>query len=319
MPIIFKSKLSSSVANQTFVDKTIDDDKKARLGLFKVSTAEPDYIEDVQVFINNLADTTGQVSQDDPNRKVYATNNILTNGQDRKQALEAFDIAVQLNSDEIDEIQEDILAGTVKIRSYATDSEYEINNPALVGGEVYYNTATGLVRYYSSLDSEWRPVGAQAIGSQSLLGVGNGSNTDFTLPTIPVSDEYVTLYLNGLIVEKTDYTITSAAISFNIAPSAGQRVYATWVTEGTPASPPVASGSFEVDYITLTPTMITNKSLTLSFIPAQPTKVLLDVAEGSTKVYGVDYSVSVNNVTWNTLGLDGQVSAGDQLRFIYIT
>jgi hypothetical protein len=65
--------------------------------------------------------------------------------------------------------------------------------------------------------------------------------------------------------------------------------------------------------------MVTNKTLTLSQVPAQPTKTLLDIAEGSTKVYGTDYTVSTNTVSWTGLGLDGQVAIGDVLRFTYIT
>ena len=51
MPISFKSKLSSTVANATWLDKTIDDATVGKFSLREPST--PD-IEDIQLFLNTL-------------------------------------------------------------------------------------------------------------------------------------------------------------------------------------------------------------------------------------------------------------------------
>ena len=68
MPIQFKSKLSSSIANATFLDKTIDDIKKGKLTLYKVNIGNSDTIDDVQQFVQDIADTTG-ITENDINRK----------------------------------------------------------------------------------------------------------------------------------------------------------------------------------------------------------------------------------------------------------
>ena len=94
MPIIFKSKLSSAVANATFLDKTIDDIKKGKLSLYKVSLVEPLFIDDVQASLWKCFDVVGIAGEFDANALVYATNNYLTNGENHKQSLEAFDVAV---------------------------------------------------------------------------------------------------------------------------------------------------------------------------------------------------------------------------------
>ena len=101
MPIIFKSKLSSSVANATFVDKTIDDIKKGVLGLYKVTIGESGYVSDVQDYLNEIADTTGQVFESDPNRKIYSSNNYITDGDDRKVAIGKLDAQAKVNADNI--------------------------------------------------------------------------------------------------------------------------------------------------------------------------------------------------------------------------
>ena len=65
MPILFKSKLSSAVANQTFVDKTQDD---ATVGKFALNNSEPEsgtFVANPQAEINNsktVASTNQSIS-----------------------------------------------------------------------------------------------------------------------------------------------------------------------------------------------------------------------------------------------------------------
>jgi hypothetical protein len=105
MPIIFKSKLSSSVANQTFLDKTIDDIKKGKLSLYKITVGEADQVEDVQVFLNELADVNGVAGEGDTSAKTYANHNIIADGDDRKVAIGKLDAQAQINLDAISDLQ----------------------------------------------------------------------------------------------------------------------------------------------------------------------------------------------------------------------
>ena len=88
MPIVFRSPLSSSVANATFVDKTVDDFKKGKFSLYKVSDTETEYIDDVQQTIyenkTGLADLDGEaIKNTDDNfdqydeKEVIADNDIV--------------------------------------------------------------------------------------------------------------------------------------------------------------------------------------------------------------------------------------------------
>lgn len=98
MPIQFKSPLSSAVANATFLDKTIDDIKTGKLTLRKTDV-DPTEIDDVQVFINELADVDGVVGEGDPNSKTYSSEQIIANGDDRKTAIGKLDAQVKINLD----------------------------------------------------------------------------------------------------------------------------------------------------------------------------------------------------------------------------
>ena len=101
MPIPFRSILSSAVANATFLDKTIDDVKKGLLGLYKVDPGESGAVIDVQNYLNEIADTSGQIFESDPNRKNYANENFISNGQSRKAAIEALDAQMLVNANAI--------------------------------------------------------------------------------------------------------------------------------------------------------------------------------------------------------------------------
>lgn len=72
----------------------------------------------------------------------------------------------------------------------------------------------------------------------------------------------------------------------------------------------VLSGTI-VDLFTLTNTDITNKYVTLSSAPQDASKVRLDIVGGPTQVYGTDFSISGNQLSWSTLFLDGVLAAGD--------
>ena len=96
--ITFFSKLSSVIANATFFIKNADfDEIESRMVLKNI--AEPIsglQINNVHRYLNELGDTTGY-TEGDLNRKIYATNNIITDGQTRKQCIESFDVQVQAN------------------------------------------------------------------------------------------------------------------------------------------------------------------------------------------------------------------------------
>jgi len=162
MPISFKSKLSSAVANATFLDKTIDD---ATVGKIALNEASSSSISDIQSYTNELADTDGVVGEADPNRKIYSSNNVVTDGDDRKVAIGKLDAQVGTNETDIATINASVgavngiaqLDGTGKLpASQLTVSAMELlgawnastNTPTLADGvgdtgDVYRVTVAG--------------------------------------------------------------------------------------------------------------------------------------------------------------------------------
>jgi hypothetical protein len=73
------------------------------------------------------------------------------------------------------------------------------------------------------------------------------------------------------------------------------------------------------EYHTLLSGEITAKAITLTAIPAVAANTMLDTVGGTSQIYSVDFTVSGSTLSWNGLGLDGLLAAGDILRIQYLS
>lgn len=80
-----------------------------------------------------------------------------------------------------------------------------------------------------------------------------------------------------------------------------------------------SAGTQYVEYRTLTSGEAAAKQLTLSAAPLVAANTTLDTVGGTAQIYATDYSVSSSILSWNGLGLDGLLSAGDVLRIEYLS
>lgn len=97
----------------------------------------------------------------------------------------------------------------------------------------------------------------------------------------------------------------------------GANVTLAWVSGKVEIS--ASSQTPQVEYRTITSGEATAKQLTLAFTPNVAANVMLDVVGGTAQISSVDYSVSGAVLTWNGLGLDSLLAAGDVLRIHYWT
>lgn len=77
------------------------------------------------------------------------------------------------------------------------------------------------------------------------------------------------------------------------------------------------SGDIKTQKFTLSGADITNKFVTLAESPLTPALTRLIVIGGIEQQYGLDFSVSGNQLTWATLALDGFLETGDNIIAIY--
>ena len=77
------------------------------------------------------------------------------------------------------------------------------------------------------------------------------------------------------------------------------------------------SNIYTVEYFTLDALNISSSSITLSHTPTDATTVTLDVISGSAQIYGEDYFVTANVLSWDTTPLYGILDVGDKVRVTY--
>lgn len=72
------------------------------------------------------------------------------------------------------------------------------------------------------------PISASMV-QETPSGSINGSNTTFTLANIPGSNSSVQVYLDGIVlIQSTDYTLSSATITMTTAPALAQKLYVVY-------------------------------------------------------------------------------------------
>jgi hypothetical protein len=162
-------------------------------------------------------------------------------------------------------------------------------------------------------------------------GAIDGVNGYFTLSSTPVDQNSVQVFVDGLLVPTTLWALVQgpgqSAIQFTAGgiPDVGADIYAFYL-KGAVANAQAEQGTsnggggatnFAVEYPTLSSNDISNGSITLTNVPINAKGVSLDVIGGSPQVYGADFTVSGQTVTFLP-SLAGTLSVGDQLRVQYV-
>lgn len=200
MPIPFKSPLSSTVANATFLDKTIDDIKTGKLTLRK-SDVDPTLIDDVQDFINELADIDGVVGESDPNAKTYSSEQIIANGDDRKAAIGKLDAQAKINLDKND--AQDITLADHESRITTSEGNITTNT-----GNISSNTSR-----ITDIENDY----GTANGLATLDATGKIPSSQLTTDAMELKGQFdpgVDTLTNG-VGNNGDYYIVSADGSFD--------------------------------------------------------------------------------------------------------
>lgn len=80
-----------------------------------------------------------------------------------------------------------------------------------------------------------------------------------------------------------------------------------------PTGPQGPMRSLNIEIVTLTSTMISNKRFNLQTAPIEPNKIELTPIGGVPQIYGIDYVYSGGYVSWDGLGLDGFLELDEQI------
>jgi len=182
-----------------------------------------------------------------------------------------------------------------------------------------------LVWFDNTLQTEGKNIrigegGAGGVGYQEKLGNGDGAVTAFgPLTFIPSSEKSILVFSNVINFVTTDWTynVVQNQIDFITPPPLGAEIYVFYLTEGETLSVPTPSGVERVEYRDITLAEETAKQLTLANLPAEPTKVKLDIIGGSAQRYTVDFIVTGSILSWSGLRLDGVLVENSEVRINY--
>lgn len=90
---------------------------------------------------------------------------------------------------------------------------------ALQAGDIYFNTSNDTPFTYSG--TAWVPlVSTQATVTVDIFS-GNGSTTAFTLATAPASENFTFVYVAGVYIQKSAYSVAGTTLTFGSAPASG--------------------------------------------------------------------------------------------------
>ena len=321
-------KVNASVTNAAFMSRLVDTSTIGTVALQNITDVNSgNLITNLQQLVNEIRDTTGVTAEGDATRKIYSSNNVVTDGDDRKVAIGkldgTFDTTTGHSHDGVDSAQIDALdllnIDEIKrsLLVFADDASFEA---ALVGapiqGDIYLNSTDDKVRYYNSI--EWRNLGGDVLFEREIpTGLVNGLNTVYTMSQIPSDPANTFVYLDGAISNQTEYSISTNEITFVTAPQTGQYIEIAFLGSGT-VSPVVPSQALQnVEYVTITAGNEASKSFSLSNTPATASKTVLDIVGGTSQVFGIDFTVSGSTLSWTGLGLDGILVEDDIARILY--
>jgi hypothetical protein len=83
--------VNASVTNAAYLSRTVDSDTVAKITLDDPDVVSGDTINNAQRYINEIADSDGTDGEGDATRKQYSSNNVVTDGDDRKTAIGKLD------------------------------------------------------------------------------------------------------------------------------------------------------------------------------------------------------------------------------------
>ncbi len=160
-------------------------------------------------------------------------------------------------------------------------------------------------------------VTATLAGTLNQINITNGSGSILlSLPQDIDSSSSPTfngLTINGLTADTVLYLNPSNQLASSVVNST-ELSYVSGVTSSIQTQiDTINLSSYKTEKFTLDNTDITNKFITLSASPITPGNVVLNIIGGVIQDYSVDYTISTNQLNWDSLGLDGILTSGDKL------
>lgn len=165
-----------------------------------------------------------------------------------------------------------------------------------------------------SLSSIYLPLAGGTMSGNINMG---GQRVQVMSDPSSASDAATKNYVDITTISSTLMTTAGDIIFENATPAparlpVGSNGQVLTVVSGLPAWSNTSATATTQEF-TLAPSDITNKYVTLSSTPVNPTLTLLNVIGGPMQAYTTDFTVSGSQLSWSGLFLDGVLVSGDIL------
>ncbi len=158
--------------------------------------------------------------------------------------------------------------GKIYLGPKTSDPTVRNNGTALMGGDLYFNTGSKMLRVYDG--TAWQAAAGQSLNMAAQSFTGNGSTTAFTLAMAPAVAANILVWQGGVRqVPITDYTVSGSTLTFVTAPGNGEAidtlVVSTVSTLYAPANQSVVPASFAAGFA---PTIESRAKVATAALPA---------------------------------------------------
>lgn len=204
-----------------------------------------------------------------------------------------------------------------KLATYASDAAYEAaKGSAGEEGDIYWNTTDKVIRLHNG--TNWGSIQTNFPMEYELAsGAIDGVNQVYTLTNPPISDKHLSVIVNGLVLEPSEFSLVGNTITLTSPLEVEQTIYSWYFYDGDAPVVSAPSGLLNTPDITLTATDITNKYASIVNTAIEPTKVRVWMVGVGVQLAGVDYQIIGDEIHWNGLGLDGFLEENDILSLYF--
>lgn len=225
-------------------------------------------------------------------------------------------------SGRIDDITQDLLTYMGAVNESDSDPNYSSANIVTQGGS--------LTNAIGELDNQVYAIITDTAEEEDF-SVGVGGQTNFVASTMTWSATNsvvdILVFVNGKKQKQDtsgglseDYRKISTIeieFSYTVPENARVTIHSVRTGGGGTSSVITVAGEWKVEYHTITLAELTAKQFTMTEAPTDASNTLVDILQGSSQQYSVDFNIAGDILNWNGLGMDGIVNVGDVIRLAY--
>lgn len=307
MSVNFRDPVDSPVTNAAYMSRTVNTSASGEITLSNAGSGAN--INNLQAAINKIFSSSGVGGENNASSNTYTEENYIANGDSYKTGIDKLDQSLKDEEEariaDVSAVNTRIDEGAIGFKRYVNDSSYEadnLNGGSLQGGEAYFNTTINRIRFYNPVAMIWESIDAALIAIQETP-TEITENEVYEVGQFPISEDALQIYIDGVLLENTDWSFdyNTGYITLSPLKSSGQEIYVYYLTQGVPVQP-ILTKVQRTEYIVVNATAVTNKYVTLNFIPDGAVE-LVDVTRSAigSLVPGTDY---INEPIYQTPGDD---------------